>query len=102
METALTFRGASNMNDSSNATSVRVLDCQHFDSSKFEPSLDVKTLTSPGAYAQFTFKPEATRREFKTPVQVTPWTARLRNTEGDSNRANSATPSATTWDGMGW
>ena len=76
--TALTFRGASNINDSSKATSVRVLDCQHLASSKFAPSLDVKTLTSPGAYAQSTFNPSATRREFKTPVQVTPWTPRPR------------------------
>ena len=72
--TALTFRGVSNMKDSSKATSERVLDCQHFASSKLEPSLDVKILTSPGAYAQSTFKPDANRREFKTPVQVTPWT----------------------------
>ena len=60
------------MKDSSNATSPRVLDCQHLASSKFAPSLDVKTLTSPGAYAQSTFKPHATRREFRTPVHVTP------------------------------
>ena len=62
------------MKDPSNATSPRVLDCQHFASSKFAPSLDVKTLTSPRAYAQSAFKPNAARREFRTPVHVTPHT----------------------------
>ena len=76
IDTAFTLLGASNIKDSSNATSVRVLDCQHLASSKLAPSLDVKTFTSLGAYAQSTFKPSATRREFKTPVQVTPWTAK--------------------------
>jgi hypothetical protein len=68
----LTFRGSSNIKDSSKATSFRELDCQHLTSSKLAPSLDVKTFTSPGEYAQFTFTPKATRRECKMPVQVTP------------------------------
>ena len=73
MVTALTLLGVSNMNDSSNATSPRVLDCQHLASSKFAQSLEVKILTSPGAYAQSTFTPKATRRELRTPVHVTPY-----------------------------
>ena len=74
MVTALTVLGAANMNDSSNATSVRVLVCQHLASSKFEPSLDVRIFTSPGAYAQSTLTPRALRREFTIPVHVTPST----------------------------
>ena len=50
----------------------RELDCQHFASSKFAPSLDVRIFTSPGAYAQSTLTPRATRRELSTPVHVTP------------------------------
>ena len=49
MVTALTVLGASNINDSSYATSERVLDCQHLASSKFAPSLEVRTFTCPGA-----------------------------------------------------
>jgi hypothetical protein len=74
MVTALTVLGAANMNDSSNATSVRVLVCQHLASSKFAPSLDVRIFTSPGAYAQSTLTPRALRREFAIPVHVTPST----------------------------
>ena len=47
--TAFTVLGASNMKDSSYATSVRALVCQHLLSSKFEPSLEVRTFTCPGA-----------------------------------------------------
>ena len=60
------------MKDSSKATSFRELDCQHLTSSKFAPSLEARTLTSPAAYAQFTLTPKATRREFNLPVHVTP------------------------------
>jgi len=55
--TAFTTRGASNIKDSSNATSVRVLDCQHFASSKFAPSPDVRIFTCPGEYAHETWRP---------------------------------------------
>ena len=47
--TAFTLRGASNMNDSSNAASPRPVGCQHFASSKLAPSLEVMIFTSPGA-----------------------------------------------------
>lgn len=73
MATAFTPRGASNMKDSSNAASFRPACCQHFASSKLAPSLEVIIFTCPGAYAQSTFKPKATRREFKRPVHVTPF-----------------------------
>ena len=72
--TAFTFLGASNIKVCSNAASERVLGCQHLASSKFEPSLDVKTLTSPGEYAQSTLTPKATRRECNVPVHVAPET----------------------------
>ena len=62
MVTAFTVLGVSNMKDSSNATSVRVLDCQHLASSKLAPSLEVSTLTCPGAYAQSTLRPVASSR----------------------------------------
>jgi hypothetical protein len=69
--TAFTFNGASNITDSTYATSALVLGCQHRASSKFAPSLLVKIFTSPGLYAQSIFNPKAVRREFKTPVHVT-------------------------------
>ena len=71
--TAFTFLGASNIKVCSNAASERVLGCQHLASSKFAPSLDVKTLTSPGEYAQSTLTPKATRRECNVPVHVAPY-----------------------------
>ena len=69
--TAFTFNGASNMNDSTYATSALELGCQHCASSKFAPSLLVNIFTSPGLYAQSIFKPKALRREFNSPVHVT-------------------------------
>ena len=46
--TAFTFNGASNMNDSTYATSALALGCQHWASSKLAPSLLVNIFTSPG------------------------------------------------------
>jgi len=69
--TAFTFNGASNINDSTYATSALALGCQHRASSKFAPSLLVNIFTSPGLYAQSIFNPKALRREFNTPVHVT-------------------------------
>ena len=48
MVIALTGKGVSNMIDSAYATSDLVAGCQHFASSKFEPSELVRIFTSPG------------------------------------------------------
>ena len=48
MVIALTGKGESNMMVSAYATSDLVADCQHFASSKFEPSELVRIFTSPG------------------------------------------------------
>ena len=71
MVIAFTGKGVSNMMDSAYATSDLAAACQHFASSKFEPSELVNILTSPGLYAQSIFTPNAWRREFNTPAQVT-------------------------------
>ena len=71
--TAFTLTGVSNISVSAKETSERVLFFQHIVSSKLEPSLLVRTFTSPGPYAQSTLTPLANRRASKTPVQVTLW-----------------------------
>ena len=48
MVIAFTGKGVSNMMVSAYATSDLVADCQHFASSKFEPSELVRIFTSPG------------------------------------------------------
>lgn len=58
---AFTFLTESNIKVSSYATSGLELDAQHFASSKLEPSLDVRILTWPGAYAQSILRPRGER-----------------------------------------
>jgi len=66
----------------------------HLAPSKFAPLLDVKALTSPGAYyAQSTSKPNATRQDFRTPVPTTPcpWAAQMHYKQPQTAGASAGT-----------